>query len=58
TKTILTLTHRGNTAEASVPTTLCEALDQGKILPGQRVLLSSAGAGCSLAVTLLRWQTS
>ncbi|MSR78327.1 MAG: ketoacyl-ACP synthase III, partial [Candidatus Omnitrophica bacterium] len=50
TKTILTLTHRGNTAEASVPTTLCEALDQGKILPGQRVLLSSAGAGCSLAV--------
>ena len=56
TKTILTFTDRGNTAEASVPTTLSEGLDQEKILHGQKVLLSSVGAGCSCAVTLLKWQ--
>lgn len=55
-KTFITVNSRGNTAEASVPLTMIEALNRRKIRPGQRVLLSSVGAGCSFAVTLLRWQ--
>jgi 3-oxoacyl-[acyl-carrier-protein] synthase-3 len=48
--------HRyGNTSAASVPIALHEALMEGKIKDGDKVLLVSFGAGATWAATLLEW---
>jgi 3-oxoacyl-[acyl-carrier-protein] synthase-3 len=48
--------HRyGNTSAASVPIALHEALQEGKIKPGDKVVLISFGAGATWAATLLEW---
>ncbi len=48
--------HRyGNTSAASVPIALHEALMEGKIKEGDKVLLVSFGAGATWAATLLEW---
>ena len=45
----------GNTGSASVPLALCDARAQGRIHPGDLVLLVSFGAGFHWAGTLLRF---
>ncbi len=48
--------HRyGNTSAASVPIALHEALKEGKIKPGDKVVLISFGAGATWGATLLEW---
>jgi 3-oxoacyl-[acyl-carrier-protein] synthase-3 len=48
--------HRyGNTSAASVPIALHEALQEGKIKPGDKVVLISFGAGATWGATLLEW---
>jgi 3-oxoacyl-[acyl-carrier-protein] synthase III len=48
--------HRyGNTSAASVPLALHEALQEGKIKPGDKVVLISFGAGATWGATLLEW---
>ena len=48
--------HRyGNTSAASVPIALHEALQEGKIKAGDKVLLISFGAGATWGATLLEW---
>jgi 3-oxoacyl-[acyl-carrier-protein] synthase III len=48
--------HRyGNTSAASVPIALHEALQEGKIKEGDKVLLISFGAGATWGATLLEW---
>jgi 3-oxoacyl-[acyl-carrier-protein] synthase-3 len=48
--------HRyGNTSAASVPIALHEALQEGKIKEGDKVLLISFGAGATWGGTLLEW---
>jgi 3-oxoacyl-[acyl-carrier-protein] synthase-3 len=48
--------HRyGNTSAASVPIALHEALEEGKIKEGDKVLLVSFGAGATWGATLLEW---
>ncbi len=48
--------HRyGNTSAASVPIALHEALQEGKIKAGDKVVLISFGAGATWAATLLEW---
>jgi 3-oxoacyl-[acyl-carrier-protein] synthase-3 len=48
--------HRyGNTSAASVPIALHEALLEGKIKAGDKVLLVSFGAGATWGATLLEW---
>ncbi|MDE0032062.1 MAG: ketoacyl-ACP synthase III [Deltaproteobacteria bacterium] len=48
----------GNTGSASVPVALWEARDQGRIKPGDLVLLTAFGAGFHWAAMLLRFQES
>ncbi|MDE2805718.1 MAG: beta-ketoacyl-ACP synthase 3 [Gemmatimonadota bacterium] len=48
----------GNTGSASVPVALWEARDQGRIKPGDLVLLTAFGAGFHWAAALLRFQES
>ncbi|MBI4590036.1 MAG: ketoacyl-ACP synthase III [Candidatus Rokubacteria bacterium] len=45
----------GNTAAASVPMCLHEALVEGRIKPGDLVLLAAFGTGFSWGASLLRW---
>lgn len=45
----------GNTASASIPLALAEALDTGRIVDGQLVLLAGFGAGMTWGSVLLRW---
>jgi 3-oxoacyl-[acyl-carrier-protein] synthase-3 len=48
--------HRyGNTSAASVPIALHEALEEGRIKEGDKVLLISFGAGATWGATLVEW---
>jgi len=44
-KAVNNIAHHGNTAGATVPIALVEALEAGRIKPGNRVLITSVGAG-------------
>jgi 3-oxoacyl-[acyl-carrier-protein] synthase-3 len=45
----------GNTSAGSIPLALDEALRQGLVKPGNRVLLSGFGAGLTWGTVLLQW---
>lgn len=49
------LDRYGNTSAASIPIALDEALRNGRIKPGNLVLLVAFGAGLTWASTLIRW---
>jgi 3-oxoacyl-[acyl-carrier-protein] synthase-3 len=49
------LEHVGNTVSASIPIGLKDALDAGRVAPGQTVLLCGFGLGLSWGSVLLRW---
>lgn len=49
------LQRYGNTSSASVPIALCEAVEEGRLQPGDRVVLVGFGAGLTWAATVLRW---
>jgi 3-oxoacyl-[acyl-carrier-protein] synthase-3 len=54
-RTALVLDRTGNTSSASIPLALAEAADDGRIQPGDLVLLSGFGAGMTWASAVLRW---
>jgi 3-oxoacyl-[acyl-carrier-protein] synthase-3 len=45
----------GNMSAATVPVALVEALEEGRIAPGDHVLLTGFGAGLSFTAHVLRW---
>jgi 3-oxoacyl-[acyl-carrier-protein] synthase-3 len=47
--------HVGNTAAASIPLLLAEASADGRLAPGQRVLIAAFGGGLTWAATTLVW---
>ena len=48
--------HRyANMSAATVPVALVEALEEGRVRPGARLLLPAFGAGLSLCAHLVRW---
>jgi 3-oxoacyl-[acyl-carrier-protein] synthase III len=50
--------HRyGNTSAASIPIALCEAEEDGKLLPDDNVVLVGFGGGLTWAAATLTWQT-
>ncbi len=56
-KAIVNIDQYGNTSAASIPIALTEAAEDGRLKPGQLVLLSGFGAGMAWASALLRWGT-
>jgi len=51
-----TVLHRtGNTSSASIPLALCDALDHGRVQPGELVLLVGFGAGMTAASAIVEW---
>jgi 3-oxoacyl-[acyl-carrier-protein] synthase III len=54
-KAVVNLPRTGNTSAASIPMALAEALDEGRIVKGDLVLLVGFGAGMTAAAAVLRW---
>jgi 3-oxoacyl-[acyl-carrier-protein] synthase-3 len=54
-RTVVNIERYGNTSSASIPLALFEAVDDGRVQPGDLVLLSGFGAGMTWASALLRW---
>jgi 3-oxoacyl-[acyl-carrier-protein] synthase-3 len=54
-KIIATVEHHGNTSAASIPLALDEAVRDGRIRPGQTLLLEGVGGGFTWGAVLLRW---
>jgi len=52
-KTVLDLEYCGNTSAASIPLAMAKARQNGRIRPGQRILLTSFGAGFTWGAALL-----
>lgn len=51
----LNIYRTGNTLTASVPLLLCDLLASGRLLPGQKVVLTAFGAGLSWGSTVMTW---
>jgi 3-oxoacyl-[acyl-carrier-protein] synthase-3 len=54
-KTATTVERYGNTAAASIPLTLWEAAESGRLRPGDHVMLCGFGGGLSWGAALLEW---
>lgn len=52
---ITNLQKYGNTASASIPIALTEALEEGRIKSGDKVLLAGFGAGMTWGSILMEW---
>jgi 3-oxoacyl-[acyl-carrier-protein] synthase-3 len=54
----INLQEYGNTSAASIPMALCEAIEAGRVRPGQNLALVGFGAGLTWAGALVRWSVS
>lgn len=54
-KIISTVAWHGNTSAASVPLALSTAVADGRVKPGQLVLLEALGGGMTWGASLIRW---
>ena len=54
-RTIVNIDRYGNTSAASIPLAMTEAAEDGRLQPGDLVLLSGFGAGMAWASALIRW---
>lgn len=52
---VVTVANHGNTSSASIPLALDVAVQDGRIKPGQTVLLEAIGGGFTWGAVLLRW---
>jgi 3-oxoacyl-[acyl-carrier-protein] synthase-3 len=54
-KIVMTIERHANTSAASIPLALAEAVDDGRIRPGDLVLMEALGGGLSWGASLVRW---
>jgi len=54
-KVEVNIQNYGNTSAATIPVAMVEALEAGRIKPGDRILLAAFGAGLTRAAGLIRW---
>lgn len=54
-KAFVNIHNYGNTSAATVPIALCEALEQGKVQPGDDLLLAAFGAGLTWGAGHIKW---
>jgi 3-oxoacyl-[acyl-carrier-protein] synthase-3 len=54
-KLVLTVDRHANTSAASVPLALAEAADDGRIRPGQLVVIEAIGGGLAWGSCAIRW---
>jgi len=56
-KVLVNIDRYGNTSSASIPLGLVEAVEDGRIKPGTRVLLSGVGAGLTWGSAYMTWSS-
>ena len=54
-QTVITIERHANTSAASIPLALDEAIGDGRIKPGQLVLMEALGGGLTWGASLVRW---
>jgi 3-oxoacyl-[acyl-carrier-protein] synthase-3 len=54
-KVMINIDRRANTTSATLPTCLDEAVEKGRLVKGDRVLLATFGAGYTWGAALLEW---
>lgn len=54
-RAVVNLDRYGNTSAASIPLALAEAVGDGRIVPGQQLLLVGFGGGLSWGAAALKW---
>ena len=54
-RVVVNIDRYGNTSAASVPLALAEAVDDGRLAPGDLVLFTAIGAGLTWASAVVRW---
>jgi 3-oxoacyl-[acyl-carrier-protein] synthase-3 len=54
-KVFVNLDRYGNTSSASIPIAFCEAIEQGRLKPGDHVVLVGFGAGLTWAAAVVEW---
>ena len=54
-KVVLTVATHGNTSAASIPLALDTAVRDGRIKPGQHLLMEAVGGGFTWGAALIRW---
>jgi 3-oxoacyl-[acyl-carrier-protein] synthase-3 len=54
-KVVLTVAKHGNTSAASIPLALDTAVRDGRIQPGQKLLMEAVGGGFTWGAVLVRW---
>jgi 3-oxoacyl-[acyl-carrier-protein] synthase-3 len=54
-RVFVNLDRYGNTSAASIPIALCEAAAQGRVHPGDRLVLVGFGAGLTWAAAAIEW---
>jgi 3-oxoacyl-[acyl-carrier-protein] synthase III len=54
-KVIVNINEYGNTTAATIPLAMATAMDQGRLKPGDRVLVAAVGAGFTVGALLMRW---
>ena len=52
---IKTVDRHANTSAASVPLALAQGIEDGRIKPGQLLLIEAIGGGLTWAASLIRW---
>jgi 3-oxoacyl-[acyl-carrier-protein] synthase-3 len=54
-KVMINLDRYGNTSTASIPVATCEAIEQGRIKPGDHVVFVGFGAGLTWGAAVAQW---
>ena len=54
-RVMLNIAEHGNTSAASVPMALCDAVDAGRVSPGDLVVMTAFGGGVTWASSVYRW---
>lgn len=54
-KVIVTVGSHGNTSAASIPLALCSGVEDGRIKPGDLLLMEAIGGGLAWGSALIRW---
>lgn len=57
-KILMNVNKYGNTSAASIPLVLDEALNDGKILPNDIIVISGFGAGLTWGTVIIQWKCS
>ena len=54
-KVVVTVDQHGNTSAASIPLALAVAVEDGRIKPGDLVMIQGMGGGFTWGAALIRW---